>query len=227
MLELWQTAVFLPNFPITMILGLVIVYWCMVILGALDIDLFHLDLDHDADLDLDMDADIDGDMDADGDLGGHEGLGAFATFLAFLNFGKVPFMIVFSVFTLSFWVIAILATHYFSDGNPWLALAFYLPNFLLSLLLTKTLTAPMVPMFRALGKHSNAVASVDALMCTLLSDTDDSRLSQGEVITEGAPYLVNIKARPGQLLKKGSRALIIEKDKTQDFYYVEHVDDLD
>ena len=53
MMEL-VTAAFLPvNFVLTVLLILVVLYWLMVIIGALDADLFDIDFDTDVDVDVD------------------------------------------------------------------------------------------------------------------------------------------------------------------------------
>ena len=55
--ELFELSVSGANLPFTIMLGLVILYWVGVILGALDIELFDFDLDLDGDADIDVDAD--------------------------------------------------------------------------------------------------------------------------------------------------------------------------
>lgn len=232
LLELWHAATLMVNLPLTILLGFVLTYWLFVILGALDMDSLDVDMHVDADMDLDADADLDvhaaldADADVHPDLEGHaEGISAFFIFLNFFNFGRAPFMVVLSVLISVMWMVAMLATHYLSFSSPWLALAFYIPNLIVSLFLTKFLTIPFALAFQHLKKDPLAVESVEAMMCTLLSDTDGQRLAQGEVtVPEGAPYRVNVKSRPGVLLRRGEKVLLIEKNKEKGFYYVESIE---
>ena len=222
MLELWHAAITLVNLPLTVLLGLVLLYWLSVIFGALDMDSFDVDMDADIDVDIDADVDVDADVDADAHI---EGLGSFLIFLNFFNFGRAPFMVVLSVLIVVMWMAAMLATHYLTFGSQWLALAFYVPNLIVSLFVTKFVTIPFALIFQHLKKDPLAVESVEAMMCTLLSDTDGERLAQGEVVVPGgAPYRVNVKSRPGAVLHRGDQVLIIEKNVERGFYYVEPID---
>jgi len=226
LLELWHAATLMVNLPLTLLLGLVLAYWLFVILGALDMDSLDVDLHVDADVDMDVHPDLDADADVHPDPEGHvEGAGAFLIFLNFFNFGRAPFMVVLSVLISVMWMVAMLATHFLAFGSPWLAMAFYLPNLIVSLFLTKFLTIPFALMFEHLKKDPLAVESVEAMMCTLLSDTDGQRLAQGEVIVpDGAPYRVNVKSRPGVVLRRGEKVLLIEKNQKSGFYYVESIE---
>ena len=74
MSDLYNAAFSPVNLPYSILMIFISVYWMLVIIGLLDIDLFDLDLDTDADLD------VDGDL---GDVGGF-------SVLSFLNIGEAP-----------------------------------------------------------------------------------------------------------------------------------------
>ncbi len=224
MLELWQAATTTINLPFTLFLGLVMVYWLGVIIGALDLDFldFHLDGHQGPDLDVDLHADMDlhSDLDADADL--HADPGHLADVLTFFNIGAIPFMVVISIFSLSLWTLAMVIRIAWPAPLDWVAFLTYIPILLGGVLLTKLVTTPLAKLFAGVG--GKALSSVQGQVCTLLSDADESRLAQGRVITDGSPFVVNVRTRPGEKLPKGSRALIIEKDAAANFYYVEHFD---
>lgn len=228
MLDLWTTATLWFNLPLTVLLIAVIAYWLLVIMGALDIHLFDVDHDLDAGGDIDVQADVDldadMDMDANGDLhGAADGVGWLTHFFSFLNIGTVPMMVVLSIFVLSLWVCAMVTTHYASFGNTWVALVWYIPCLIAAIFVTKLATTPFAWLFRRI--NSEGLANARGQLCTLLSDNDGQRLSQGEVKLDGAPLLINVKARAGHHLTKGDRALIIEKDPIHNYYFVEKFDD--
>ena len=75
--------------PFSILLIAAFLYWLLVMLGALDLDLLHLDHDHDA---------------AQGDHGHHPGF--FSGFLEFLSIGKVPVTIIVSFLVVSGWLVA-------------------------------------------------------------------------------------------------------------------------
>ena len=94
------------NLPASFLLGLVLLYWLMVILGVLGMDAFDLDLD--ADLDFDVEADVDGHFEGS----------VFGKVLDFFHLGDVPIMIVVSFFVLNMWIITIVSNHYFNPEPP-------------------------------------------------------------------------------------------------------------
>ena len=99
------------NLPFTVLLGLIVLYWLLVALGALDVHLFS-----------DVDGDLHHDMhhEADHDLAG------FTKVLHFVGIGDVPVMVIVSVLGLAMWLCSMLANFYLTDGSQLYALALYL-----------------------------------------------------------------------------------------------------
>src|SRR5688500_13547879 len=92
MTEFVETAFAGVNVVYTTLLIIVLIYWCIVILGLLDIDSF------------DLDADVGGDLDVDAGAAGHAG--GFS-WLAFFNVGEVPIMFFASIVVLTMWVVSL------------------------------------------------------------------------------------------------------------------------
>lgn len=220
MLELWQAATTTVSLPFTLFLGIVLLYWSGVIIGALDMDALDVHVDAHPDLDIHGDVDVHGDMDAELDL--HAEPGHLADILTFFNIGAIPFMVVVSIFALVLWSLAMALRLNWQAPSNWMAYLAYVPILGAGALLTKAFTAPLVKVFSLVS--GKAISNVQGQICTLLSDADENHLSQGRVTTDGAPFLVNVKTREGKTLPKGSKALIIEKDPTTGVYYVEQFD---
>lgn len=222
MQELWNAALSAVNLPYTFLLGLVLLYWISVILGALDLSA--LDFDVDADVDVDMDVDLDMDVDADVDSDLDAGGGWFATALNFFNFGKVPFMIIMTVVIVSSWAMAVVSNHYWGNYDWLFALAMVGPILFVSLLLAKFLTAPLVPLFEQINKASKPIDYV-GLNCRLLLPADHEKFGQAEVTIDGDSLLIHVKtAQPGLRLQTGDRAVVIGKTPDKQFYLVSHLD---
>src|SRR5689334_13025861 len=98
MLEVFSEAIRPINLPFTILLGIVVLYWILVAVGA-----FGLDFGADGDIDADAGADI-----ADADAGW------FSHFLNFINVGEVPITIVLSFLTLSAWFLSIVVNYYWT-----------------------------------------------------------------------------------------------------------------
>ena len=216
MKEVFEVSFSPGNLPYTILLGMVLFYWITVMIGALDISFL------DVDLDTDVDADIDADADMETDIDGAEGsLSALDTMLTFMNLRDIPFMIMFSIFSLILWMGALIGNHLFGD-NSWLfyLLAFF-PNVIGSLLITKVVTTPLRPFFRAFKDTGDARVEMVGQICTMVTDADTKRLGQAEVTLSGAPLRLNVKTWKDRTLKKGDRAIVIEKSENGDYYIVE------
>lgn len=220
MQELWNAALSAVNLPYTFLLGLVLLYWISVILGALDISALDFDVDADLDVDVDVDVDVDADVDSDIDAGG----GWFATALNFFNFGKVPFMIIMTVVIVSSWAMAIMSNHYWGNYDWLFALAMIGPILFVGLLLAKLLTTPLVPLFDQINKASEPIDYVGQ-NCRLLLPADHEKFGQAEVTINGDSLLIRVKtAQPGLRLKTGDQAVVIGKTPDKEFYLVSYLD---
>ncbi|NLO38667.1 MAG: hypothetical protein GX115_04220 [Ruminiclostridium sp.] len=198
MSELFQTAVTGLNIVPTILLGLVLLYWITVILGALDIDF------------LDFDAD-----------GPDDVPDVFQGLLAFINVANLPFMVVFSVLILFFWILVMLMYYLPFPPGGWVNAILYIPALMLSMFLTKMVITP----FKGLMDITNTGRQKEnenliGILCTLQNDLPPERLGQAEVETGGASLRINVKAQGSEALKKGEIAYIVGRDPKQEFYFV-------
>jgi len=210
-LQIWHLATNPVNLPLTVLMGLVLLYWLISMASGVDLD---------QDLDLDLDADLDGDLPA-------EGLGSALGVLSFFNIGLIPLSILFSIFVFALWLTAMLVTGLLPERMADLGYLIYLPNLVWSAFATKLVTSPIARGLRKMKHEERFKRSVEAKIGFLLSDNDGERLSQCEIPTDGAPYRVTVKARAGTFLAKGTRVLVIERAETGNFYYVENTDDME
>ncbi len=208
--ELLQLSVSAANLPFTILLGLVLLYWIGVILGALDIELFDLGLAVEGGTDIDADA---------GALGG----GGIAL-LQFFHVGTVPLSILLSFFILSLWIISIVANYYLGSGSLLVVLLLLVPNVIASLFLTKLFTLPIRAIFRRLESESHEHEVVVGKICTVKTSRVDPRTGQAEVATGGAPLLLNVRTRGDEVLERGDEAIIVDYDTRDRVYMVRKLD---
>jgi hypothetical protein len=213
MAELWHIAIAGPNVLPSMLLAVICLYWISVIAGAVDLDFLNLDFDVSPDTDVDV-----------GDAGGDIGGGPFHAALIFFNLADIPLMLFLSIWVLLTWLGTVSCT-YLAGGNPptVIALGIISANVVITLFATKFITAPL----KGLLKKSKDLSTRKTVgeICRLLGDLSPDRLGQGEVKTEGAPLIINVKTRSGCSMSKGQTALVIEKDKEKNFYIVEPFND--
>ena len=218
MLEILQEALMPVNAVFTILLLLVLLYWIMVILGALDVSF--LDMDFDADFDADVDFDIDADVDMD--VGGG---GILRALLLFFYVGEVPVMIIVSLLALTMWVVSVTGNHYFNPaGSLILGLPIFAATLFISALACKVIIMPMRKMFSVFEKDSNAPKKVIGRICTVVTTELKDNLGQAEVSTKGAPILLNVMAQQGCVFHKGDEAVVLEKDDKKGIYIIAPVD---
>ncbi|OPZ88733.1 MAG: hypothetical protein BWY74_03013 [Firmicutes bacterium ADurb.Bin419] len=200
MLELLKTSITGVNLIPTTLLGIVVLYWIIVIIGAIDIDFFDFDLDL-----------------PDGDIVSNP----FYEFLGFLNIGDIPFMLVLSVFSLSFWIIAMSISVSSFVSAMWISAVLLLPNLVVSLFITKVVTYPLKGLFRGILKDTESEIKIEGQLCTLLCDITYGRLGQAEIDRVGSSILINVKIDDEQEnMYKGDKAFVIKKDSDKDCYII-------
>ena len=215
MTELFQEALSLHNLPLTALLGMVVFYWLLVMVGALDFDLDFFDGGTDA---PDLSAHSSG-----GTLGG-----AMLTAGRVFGFSQVPIAVWGSFFALFLWFFGVILNYRFNGepGNRDLATAAMLlvPNGIVSLVLTKIVTLPVGKFFGAMANADSESQTIQGHTGIVMTTSLDARYGQVQVDQGGAPALVNARLHPGQHpLQKGDRVRVLEASPEGSFYYVESI----
>jgi len=242
MLEFISICLHPINLAFTIMLGGVVLYWALFLFGAVGLDLFDadLDLDVDADVDLALDLDVDAnvdldvdvitgtdlDVDADADVdssdfsGGRSGM--LVSVLRFFDVGDVPVMVLVSALVASMWAVSVLSSHYFNSQLTWLiAVMVFIPNLVVSLLITKLLTWPARYVFQKGNLGIEAPTRIVGRRCVITTSSVTDRFGQAEIEQEGAPITLNVRCRKGgKPLKRGDEALILELVEDRGTYIV-------
>jgi hypothetical protein len=201
-IELWEQAILPYNLPFTILLGLVVVFWVLTLLGAVGLD------------------SLDGNLDAGGDdVGGDVG-DLPAAMLRVVNAGLVPLTVVLSVLILMMWIGSITLNYYFNPGQSWLfAAGFYVAAFVLAVIATKILTQPLVPLMRRL-KEAEKVAPVIGEVGIVRSIQMDSTFGQVEVERPGgASALLNARlGMDAEPVPRGTPVAILSLDPATGVY---------
>lgn len=240
MVELITAAFSASNLLLTLLLGLMTLYWFSVIIGAIGMDSFDIDLDVDVDVDVDIDVDVDVDVDADIDVdadvdadadtaGGSPsniGGGFLIGALRFFNFGRVPFMVLLSTLVLSMWSLSIYCNHDGSWINPTnatsIAAALFVPNLIISLLLSKVFTAPLVPVFAKLNTAEKALV-IDGKVGTLMTSIKEEEVGQLKIDINGSIVSLSVQSNDGKPIDKGDKVVVVEKTDNGKAYIVQKI----
>lgn len=194
-----------PTVIYSTLLGIVVVYWLVGMLGLVD-----LGFSTDVELDVDADADI--------SVGGLTGL--------MLTFGLtgVPFTLVISIMTLVCWLISFYAQLYLLTWLPdgWL---YYLMGavsgfviFLISLPVTAIIIRPLKGMFNSVETATSEqfVGKEAAIATGTVSET----FGQARIFNDGAEILLDVRCSAEHALKMGDKVLIIEYVQENHAYIV-------
>ncbi len=208
MIEIWTQAILPYNLPLTILLGFVSLFWLLTAFGAVDLD--SLDIDFDADIDSDIDA---GSASPSGDF--------LVGLLKIVNATDVPLMMVLSMLNLFMWAIAILSNLALnSDQSYLIAAGLLIGNFIISCILVKIITQPLLPFFRSFKKGENDDEPVIGRIGIVKSQEIDGKYGQVEIPrNNGAPAIVNSRMAEGhEPCKRGDKVLIFDKDQEKSLF---------
>lgn len=218
-------AALLPiNMPFTVALVVILLYWMLVIVGALDFDTGH-------DVHLDMDGHVGGDAHGGHDIdgshdGGHEGTGShsitgFQAALHYLHIGDTPTMVVISVMSLLAWVFAILLNVYLNPSNSlFLAAAYLVPNAVLTTISAHYVLKPVSKLMRKLNDDGDKAPPMIGLVGEVTTSEVTPKFGMALMQVKGAPLSVQIRSNKGELIKKGDQVLVIDEDRKNNTFEV-------
>lgn len=195
-----------PTAIYTALLGAVLFYWLLAMIGLVDFESSGFDLD------LQVDGSIDD-------------IGALAGFVIAFGLDGVPFSIVVSLLVLSSWTLSCLAGMWLLPLVPTTLLqmvagtAVLLGSFAVSLPITARLLRPTRKLFVTHSAVSNAALVGQA--CVVTTSTVDEQFGYAEVKRRGAGLNVRVWARMPNTLTKGSLARIAEYDAAGERFLIE------
>lgn len=205
--SLLGAATAFPTAIYTVLLGVVLVYWLLAIIGMVDFESSGIDLD----IETHADASVDD-------------LGTLASYVVAFGLHGVPFSIVVSLLVLVGWTLSFLAGVTLlawvpTDILKWLAGAVVLlAAFALSIVITARLVRPLRGLFVHHTAQSNA--SLVGQTCRVLTGTVDERQGRAEVAQRGASINIRVWSPSPNTLQRGDSALITEYDAGTHRYLV-------
>ena len=214
MFELFQAATSPNQLLLTLLLGMVVGYWTLVILGALDFDTDIPD-------DFNLDADGDGIPDLPLAHGASSTGGAWLTAGRFLGFSQVPIVVWLSFMILFLWLGSLALNEWHNPtASAGQALLLFLPNLIGSLIATKLTTMPVAKLFAAMADADTEAEEVMGRIGIVVSMEADETYGQLEITANGAPLLINVRTLSGSI-PKGTQAQVTTPGPDNLFYFIE------
>ncbi|MFK8010833.1 MAG: hypothetical protein AB8B80_02250 [Marinicellaceae bacterium] len=215
--------VFLSNitsFPIivyTFLMAIIICYWLLAVLGAVDIEMF--DVNFDVDLDLEIDGDIGTDIDSNA-----TGLKGVTGFLLKWGLTGVPVTVVVSILVAYSWlvcyVIVSLVYPMITIDLIKLILGFVL--LVLSFGLAIPITSWSIKPIKKLFITHDAVmkSSLIGSVCTVKTGTVTNRFGQATYDDGGAGMIFDVRAEEALGIKKGDSVILVEYNEEDGSYKI-------
>jgi len=223
--------------PYTILLGVVVFYWLVVIAGFLDIDVldflgFGLDGAAEGAAEAATEAaaeaaaegaaeamtdGIDGSLDA---LDGSEGL--LNSVLGFLNLGRVPVTIIFSFIVLQMWVMAYLFNWLISPRLVQfvpavvLGIVAFAGTGVVSLFLAGLTTRPFRDVFKTETTHG--AGHLVGSTCKIKTSRVTPKFGQAELKVEDSFLLIAVRCAEDAGLKRGDEAVIVGFNEERNTY---------
>lgn len=219
MLEFVQVILSLPTVIFTVPLVLVVGYWSLVILGALDLHV--VDAAGSAGDALDVVGDPSG---MDFHFHGFEG-GLVSDFFHLLGLGGVPLTLWISLVTLFSWVSCLLTLQIFENVIPALPLAWLagLGGLGIALVVTALVVRPVKRLF--VSHTATERKALVGKVCTVTTMRVDDNFGQALIEDGGAGLLVQVRCDESNALTKGSHALIFDYNPDEEVFHVARFDE--
>lgn len=209
-MDAFLTALFsFPTAIFSVVLGVAMLYWLLVIVGALDLDLLHFG-EHDV-----------GGHDADHDA--HAGHNPNAI-LEFLRVGQVPLTIIASLYVMFGWMVCLAATTFVRPHVPgwswWLfglvALAAALVG---AFIATGAAVAPLAKVFSLRGVH--VADDLVGKVVEVTSSTVDAKFGTARHDRpSGEDLILQVTCRSEHQLRRGDQAVIMDYDRSAGVYTI-------
>jgi hypothetical protein len=196
-----------PTAVYTALLGVVLVYWVLAMLGMVDFESGGIDLD----VDVHADADV-----AD--------LGTLASYAVAFGLNGVPFSVVISLLLLVSWTFSCLAGMWLLPLVPTLLLKAVAGTLVLiaslafSLPVVARVVRPMRGLFVTHAALSNA--ALVGHPCRVITQSVDEKVGRAEVAQRGAPINIRVWAASPNTLSRGTPARIVDYDPATGRYQI-------
>lgn len=210
----------LANGIMTVLMGFSLVYWIFQLLAGDGIDLgtdsdFHLGDINDVDAHHDVDADQNADTDT------HHEPSFWTKCLEFINVGKVPLMVIITLFKFISWVITILSSIVFGLSKLGIySVLVLIPVFLIVYFMMHWITKPFVKVYAELGYYGEEETDFIGRIGKSKSKIEGDKIGSAEFRINKDIITLNIKSQTGEEIHFGDTIIITDESPSNHYYFV-------
>lgn len=216
MLELFREAILPVNLPFTILLGVVILYWVIGLMGLVDLDAGGGETEG---IDALAGEGVEGDL-GDAEAGDSTGGGFLKGLLWAVGASDAPLIFVISLFYVLLWAFNVAANHYFNpafEGGK--ATLLLLPVVVGAFVLTRLLVRPLRPVMKMIRDSEKPVEIVGS-SGVVRSSTLDREFGEVEIETAERTLILRARVSDETELAKGDRILVVSREEEGDTYIV-------
>jgi hypothetical protein len=147
--------------------------------------------------------------------------GFFIKFLNFVNVGRVPFMLVFSMLKFFMWIGSLITTSVINVTSWGLSsLLILIPIAIIAVFFTKFATNPMVKFFKEIGYRGEEEIDFLGRSGIMLSSIKDEKIGTAEFVIDNNPIKLNVKSLDGAEIKYGDYVVVMDESDDKTYYMV-------
>lgn len=205
----------LSNAIMTILTGVTAIYWITTF--------FTGDLFGDSGIDTDLpehgaDLDVDADVDAD-DVATEKSF--FQKALEFVNIGKVPFMVVYTVFKLFAWTITLASSVLLGLASwGWRSVVILIPVFFIAYVITRYATKPLIKVYDAMGYNGEEPQELLGRIARMRSTISGDVIGAAELKIQSDIIRINVKSKTGESIAYDAEVMIAGESSDKKFYLV-------
>ena len=201
----------LSNGIMTILTGISLLYWVFTFLSGSGMD---TDIDFDGFGDV-SDVDVSDGMDADA---GEPSF--FSKAMEFINVGKIPVMVIITLFKFVGWIITLLSSVFLGLGDWGIkSLLILIPVFIITYFIMHYLTKPLAKMYKSMGYNGEEAYDFLGRTGVLKSTIENNKIGILEIVINQDVIRLNVTSQNGVRIEYGSEVMII-KEHDRNIYEV-------
>lgn len=205
----------LSNAIMTVLTGITALYWVMTFLLG--------DFFADSSLQTDMEvtgADVDTSVEGDIENAGVE-KPFFQKALEFVNIGKVPFMMVYSVFKFIAWIVTLASSVFLGLATwGWASVLILIPVFFIAYFLTRYATKPLIKVYDAMGYNGEEPQELMGRVAKMRSTISGNMIGAAELKVQSHIIRINVQSKSGEAISYDADVMIKDQSPDKTFYLV-------
>ncbi len=197
----------LSNAIMTILLGISVLYWLLTFVAG------------DFLADLDVAPDLGVDLDMDGDLAIEPSF--FQKALSFINVGKVPIMVIITMFKFISWIFTLAASMLWNLNQwGWKSALILIPIFIIVFFITRWATKPFIKIYQHMGYNGEEALDLIGRDAVLKSNIRAENLGTAELTIQNDVIKILVKSKNGTPIEFDTTVTIMEESDDKRFYWV-------